>query len=248
MKYDSKTRTISFKLPRIKDLTIYSFLFILLSSSTPFYKVEEPLPELAVVMPVELVIPDRYLPKAPRIFHITKRSTQAERNYLRSYIEIAQKEQERTGIPASITLAQGILEGNSGLSSLARTHNNHFGIKCHKNKEHKKIKWLKFFGRHKCVRFKDDTPTCRFRTYANAEESYIDHSDFLKNSRRFGKLFDGNHSIKEICEGLEKKGYATSKVYSEDLQKLINRLNLTQYDEFYPYNSRDNNSTVQLSM
>lgn len=97
--------------------------------------------------------------------------------YIDTYKDLAVKEMKRSGIPASITLAQGLLETEAGTSDLVRRSNNHFGIKC-------KSTWT-----GPSVSHTDDAPNECFRKYATAEESYSDHSNFLKGSDRYSFLF-----------------------------------------------------------
>lgn len=99
-------------------------------------------------------------------------------DYIERYKDVAMTEMVKYKIPASITLAQGMLESGNGKSKLARQGNNHFGIKCHND-------W-----KGKTMRMDDDAPKECFRVYKNAEESYRDHSKFLSNSSRYASLFD----------------------------------------------------------
>jgi len=123
-----------------------------------------------------------------------------------------------SGIPASIILAQGILESGNGNSSLARYANNHFGIKC-------TSEW-KGKGYYK----EDDTRNDCFRVYKDARESYKDHSEFLKR-KRYSFLFElDRNDYKNWAYGLKKAGYATNPKYPELLINLINRHKLYQYD------------------
>lgn len=123
-------------------------------------------------------------------------------------------------IPASITLAQGILESGNGQSKLAKKGNNHFGIKCHSD-------W-----KGKTMRMDDDAPNECFRVYDNAEESYRDHSKFLKNSSRYASLFDLKITdYKGWAKGLKKAGYATLPTYANVLINYIETYDLQQYDE-----------------
>jgi len=101
----------------------------------------------------------------------------ATKAYIKKYKDVAIREMKRTGIPASITLAQGILESNNGQSRLAKKANNHFGIKCHSEWSGRKI-YHDDDEKHEC-----------FRKYRNAELSYRDHSDFIKNGNRYAFLF-----------------------------------------------------------
>ncbi len=138
--------------------------------------------------------------------------------YIKTYKDLAMQEMERTGIPASITLAQGILESGDGNSTLARRGNNHFGIKCHD--------W-----KGKSIRNDDDTRNECFRKYKSVEESYSDHSDFLTSSSRYKELFIYKpDDYKAWAKGLKKAGYATSPTYAEALIRVIEENELYQYD------------------
>jgi len=146
--------------------------------------------------------------------------------YIDQYQYIAINEMERTGVPASIKLAQGILESNAGRSTLARKANNHFGIKCGS-------KW-----RGKKHYRKDDDykngkliKSC-FRGYRNSESSYLAHSDFLVENKRYRSLFKLKPTdYKRWAKGLKKAGYATSKTYDKKLIRIIEDYKLYRYDE-----------------
>lgn len=139
--------------------------------------------------------------------------------YINRYSEMAVDQMNRYGIPASITLAQGLLESAAGTSRLATEANNHFGIKVGNN-------WT---GKYMVMA--DDRPDDRFRVYRNAAESYEDHSKFLRNGRRYAFLFDLKKTdYKGWARGLKKAGYATSPTYASALISLIERYNLQQYD------------------
>ncbi len=153
------------------------------------------------------------------IFGVAVGQRQSAEDYIEKYKHTAIREMQRTGIPASITLSQGILESGSGNSSLAKQGNNHFGIKCHG--------WR---GRRI---FKDDDlkDEC-FRKYKNANESFIDHSDFLTTKRRYAFLFDlDSKDYRSWARGLKKAGYATARDYATRLICLIERYELYRYDE-----------------
>jgi LysM repeat protein len=138
--------------------------------------------------------------------------------YIEKYKDIAIREMKRSGIPASITLAQGMLESDNGNSRLARNANNHFGIKCHD--------W-----NGKGFYQDDDKANECFRTYKNAEESYIDHTDFLLSKQRYSFLFDYKTTdYKNWARGLKKAGYATSSSYADHLIKIISENNLHYFD------------------
>lgn len=138
--------------------------------------------------------------------------------YINTYKELAMQEMQRTGIPASIKLAQGIHETMAGKSDLCNRSNNHFGIKC-------KHTWT---GNK--VYHDDDARGECFRSYSSASDSYIDHSNFLKNSQRYAFLFQLDPTdYKDWAYGLKKAGYATNIRYSQILIKLIDDYNLNEY-------------------
>ncbi len=156
-------------------------------------------------------------------------SSQAFQNYIEQYKSIAISEMDRSGVPASIKLAQGLLESNAGRSTLAHKANNHFGIKCggswkgktyyRKDDDYKNGKLIK---------------SC-FRKYKKSTESYIAHSNFLRDNRRYSKLFDlQSTDYKNWAKGLKKAGYATSKTYDKKLIKLIEEYHLYQFDHALP--------------
>jgi flagellum-specific peptidoglycan hydrolase FlgJ len=139
--------------------------------------------------------------------------------YVERFKDIAVEEMMKSGIPASITLAQGMLESASGNSTLAREANNHFGIKCHAG-------WT-----GKTILKDDDAAGECFRYYNSAEESYRDHSEFLKRSH-YAFLFDlDRDDYKGWAKGLKKAGYATNPRYPELLISLIERYGLDRYDK-----------------
>ena len=140
--------------------------------------------------------------------------------YIEEYKSIAIREMQQYGIPASITLAQGILESAGGESYLARKANNHFGIKCHEDWE------------GGTVYRDDDRKNECFRSYKNPEESFRDHSLFLANRSRYAFLFDEDPTdYKAWARGLKKAGYATNPKYPSLLIELIERYDLHQYDQ-----------------
>lgn len=130
--------------------------------------------------------------------------------YIEKYKHIAIAHMEHYGIPASITMAQGILESNSGNSQLSRTSNNHFGIKCKKNWTGEK------------VYHDDDQKGECFRKYPTVEESYLDHAEFLDKSPRYDSLFVYSSSdYRSWARGLKAAGYATAPDYAERLVRII---------------------------
>jgi LysM repeat protein len=139
--------------------------------------------------------------------------------YIDKYKDISMQEMKRSGIPASITLAQGIIESGSGNSRLATKANNHFGIKCHD--------W-----KGPSVKHDDDAKNECFRKYKNAEQSYKDHSDFLTGKSRYAGLFElAPNDYKGWARGLKKAGYATSPTYAKALINTIEELELYKYDK-----------------
>ncbi|MCK9452163.1 MAG: glucosaminidase domain-containing protein [Bacteroidales bacterium] len=140
--------------------------------------------------------------------------------YIDTYKDIAMEKMVEYKIPASITLAQGILESGSGNSRLATKANNHFGIKCHKG-------WT-----GKTIRVDDDEKNECFRSYRKAEESFHDHSLFLTQRSRYADLFTLNITdYKAWAKGLSKAGYATNPRYPELLIRIIERYDLAKYDK-----------------
>ncbi len=149
-----------------------------------------------------------------------KRMTREE--YLDAFKDMAIREMYEFGIPASIKLAQAILESGDGNSRLARDGNNHFGIKCHD--------WQGDF-----MRVDDDAPKECFRKYDNADQSYKDHSVFLTTRPRYAFLFDLEITdYKGWARGLKKAGYATNPRYAELLIKIIEDNDLYNYDRMAP--------------
>lgn len=138
--------------------------------------------------------------------------------YIDNYKDIAIKHQQQYQIPASITLAQGILESGAGRGTLAKTANNHFGIKCHSS-------WTGDFVYHD-----DDAKDERFRKYDTVEDSYEDHARFLKK-KRYEPLFAlETTDYKGWAQTLKKCGYATDPKYPDKLISLIERYELNKYD------------------
>ena len=125
------------------------------------------------------------------------------REYISKYKDIAIAEMQRTGIPASIKLAQGIHETSAGTSVLVQKSNNHFGLKC-------KTEWTGMTVKHT-----DDAPNECFRKYSNPADSYKDQSDYLRNSPRYASLFELDPTdYKSWAAGLKSAGYATNPKYA----------------------------------
>lgn len=148
-----------------------------------------------------------------------QKKSPAYQNYIEKYSDLAIKHQEKYGIPASIKLAQAIMESGGGQSPLALKSNNHFGIKCHGWKGQK-------------VSHDDDLNGECFRKYKTVEESYDDHSRFLAERSHYKSLFTlKKDDYKGWAKGLQKCGYATNKAYANTLIKLIEDYELHQYDK-----------------
>lgn len=168
----------------------------------------------------------------------SQNKSKAVMDYIEKYKDVAMREMQEHKIPASITLAQGLLESGNGNSELAKKSNNHFGIKCHKD-------WT-----GKRTYHDDDEKGECFRVYESPEDSYRDHSVFLKKGQRYAFLFDLEITdYKGWAKGLKKAGYATLPVYANVLIKLIEDYNLTQYDQIvvkgkFKY-KKDNKTTRQ---
>lgn len=154
-------------------------------------------------------------------------------NYIEQYKDVAIREMERAGIPASIKLAQALLESGAGKSDLARRANNHFGIKCNKEWDGKT-----FYKKDDDYDDKGRLIESCFRSYKNPEASFIAHSEFLLDPtkyERYGFLFRLEPTdYKRWARGLRSAGYATDPRYANRLIDLIERYNLHQYDLMLP--------------
>jgi flagellum-specific peptidoglycan hydrolase FlgJ len=172
--------------------------------------------------PVEVSVEETPKKGSPEITHKPSGTNTVIKNtthYIDVYKDIAMEEMQTYGIPASITLAQGILESGSGKGRLALEANNHFGIKCHD--------WTG----EKIYHDDDKRQEC-FRKYRSAETSFKDHSEFLANRRRYAKLFQLKKSdYKNWAKELRRAGYATDRRYPQKLIGLIERYELYQYDK-----------------
>ena len=142
------------------------------------------------------------------------------KTYIAQYSNWAMQEQMRVGIPASVTLAQGIYETGAGSSELATIANNHFGIKCKKT-------WTGETFAHT-----DDAPNECFRKYASAYQSYMDHSNYLSTEKRYQILFTyGVEDYKAWCRGLKQCGYATNPKYAQLIINLIEKYHLDRFTD-----------------
>ena len=160
--------------------------------------------------------------KAYRPVVSTTASPQSGQDYINTYKDLAVSEMKRAGIPASITIAQGMTESDFGRSQLAREANNHFGIKCHDD-------W-----NGPTMYKNDDRRNECFRKYRKPEESFYDHSDFLRSGSRYSFLFDIEpEDYKGWARGLKKAGYATNPDYANMLIRKIEEYNLMNLDKGY---------------
>ena len=154
------------------------------------------------------------------VVSVSAKVRQTREEYVEKYKAIAIAHMERYGIPASITMAQGILESDSGNSRLSLSSNNHFGIKCKKH-------WT---GDR--VYYDDDAKGECFRAYPSVEASYQDHADFLDQSPRYDSLFAYNaDDYRSWARGLKAAGYATAPDYAERLVKIIESMKLYLLDK-----------------
>ena len=163
-------------------------------------------------------------------------SAAAISNYISNYKELAIEEEIRTGVPAAITLAQGLLETNAGQCDLVKASNNHFGIKC-------KSDWT-----GNTVFHDDDAKGECFRSYDCAADSYKDHSDFLKTRPNYASLFNLDPTDYEgWAKGLKKAGYATNPAYSSILIKYIVANHLQDYTLLALQRQQGNNNEPLLA-
>lgn len=159
----------------------------------------------------------------PQLLQAQMRWNSAYQNYIDQYKDLAIEQMMRWHIPASITLAQGLLESRAGLSDLTRRSNNHFGIKCHG--------WA-----GASVYSDDDERNECFRAYANARDSYDDHSRFLAGGQRYRRLFSLSPTdYKGWARGLKAAGYATSPTYASKLIEIIELYKLYKFDSAKSY-------------
>lgn len=153
-------------------------------------------------------------------FWVAGFTQQSRIDYILKYQSLAIREMNRSGIPASITMAQACLESGDGMSALSQSSNNHFGIKC-------RAEWM-----GEKVYFDDDEKNECFRKYNTIEESYIDHTDFLIQNPRYRSLFDnGSTNYKGWAKGLKQTGYATDNRYDDKLIEIIDKFQLYKLDQ-----------------
>lgn len=175
--------------------------------------------------------------ETPNISEVPKKVyANAIEKYIGTYGTIAMEEMRKYKIPASITLAQGILESGSGKGRLSVEGNNHFGIKCHGWKGKK-------------IYHDDDRSQECFRKYNQAKSSFEDHSQFLTRRGRYSKLFElRQDDYKGWAKGLRAAGYATDRKYPQKLISLIERFRLYEYDDMVLNNGKIISSTTPANI
>jgi flagellum-specific peptidoglycan hydrolase FlgJ len=206
---------------KLKIIFSCLFLFMLSSCGAKKKVVNTKNPGVVIKETAPIDLPS--VNEAKLIKKLTKNNSRLNKqtlSYIRKYASIAVKEMHEYKIPASITLAQGILESGNGRSELALKSNNHFGIKCHRQ-------WT---GER--VYHDDDEKGECFRKYQYTETSYNDHSLFLTHRSRYAFLFDYNiRNYKKWAYGLRKAGYATDRKYPSKLLKIIKEYQLYEFDK-----------------
>ena len=202
------------EIPYMKQsLLVLIALGILTSSCSLLKKEQQSAPLTQITKPAE---PVKNSDKVSTT-NSTSIKTPAE-SYIERYKNIAITEMNGSGIPASITLAQGILESGSGNSKLAKEANNHFGIKC-------ATEW-----KGETILQDDDNKDDCFRVYKSPEESFRDHTEFLKR-KRYASLFElDKNDYRGWANGLKTAGYATNPRYAELLISLVERYDLSRFD------------------
>ena len=208
---------------KLKSILFFGIVSLLLASCGSNKKVtKRTTPKVVVSEPTP-----QKLPSVKQVQHVKKLKKKKPYlnkytlNYIKKYAPIAVREMHQYKIPASITLAQGVLESGSGRGQLASKSNNHFGIKCHTG-------W-----KGARVYHDDDAKGECFRKYQYVATSYKDHSLFLKNRSRYRFLFNlRKNDYKGWARGLKKAGYATDRKYPKKLIKIIQDYKLYEFDKF----------------
>lgn len=194
-------------------LSVFCFLASCKSKKSAVKKQPKPVVKEVVQPKVETIEPVK---KQKEVKSVITNSTE---EYIKQYSDISMKEMRDYKIPASITLAQGILESSSGKSLLTLRSNNHFGIKCHKGWKGKKT-----------YHDDDEKGEC-FRVYKDPRTSFKDHSEFLTTRSRYSSLFElAPEDYVGWAKGLSRAGYATDRRYPAKLIALIEKYELHQYD------------------
>lgn len=178
-------------------------------------------------------------------FCLLKAEENPSLEYISQYKEIAISEMHKSGIPASIKMAQALLESGAGRSTLALKANNHFGIKCGGQWNGKT-----FYRKDDDYNDKGKLIESCFRKFSTVEESFTAHSDFLRNQKRYAFLFDLNQGdYKKWAHGLKKAGYATDSAYPKKLIQLIEKYELYKLDSedaIYAESSKKKNESLEV--
>ena len=200
-------------------LIFFVLLFVSCSSSRKISSSKKK-KETITESPYKTVAPVKQVQHVKKLQKSNKSLNKYSLQYIKRYAPIAVSEMHKYNVPASITLAQGILESGNGRSQLASKSNNHFGIKCHTGWKGAKV-----------YHDDDEKGEC-FRKYKYVESSYEDHSQFLSGRRRYASLFKLKKTdYKGWSKGLKKAGYATDKNYPKKLIKIIETYELYEFDK-----------------
>ncbi len=200
-------------------LIFFVLLFVSCSSSRKISSSKKK-KETITESPYKTVAPVKQVQHVKKLQKSNKSLNKYSLQYIKRYAPIAVSEMHKYNVPASITLAQGILESGNGRSQLASKSNNHFGIKCHTGWKGAKV-----------YHDDDEKGEC-FRKYKYVESSYEDHSQFLSGRRRYASLFALRKTdYKGWSKGLKKAGYATDKNYPKKLIKIIETYELYEFDK-----------------
>ena len=200
-------------------LIFFVLLFVSCSSSRKISSSKKK-KETITESPYKTVSPVKQVQHVKKLQKSNKSLNKYSLQYIKRYAPIAVSEMHKYNVPASITLAQGILESGNGRSQLASKSNNHFGIKCHTGWKGAKV-----------YHDDDEKGEC-FRKYKYVESSYEDHSQFLSGRRRYASLFKLKKTdYKGWSKGLKKAGYATDKNYPKKLIKIIETYELYEFDK-----------------
>ena len=206
---------------KIKFVFLFFFILLLAScSSSRKISNTKTNKETITESPYKNVSPVQQVQHVKKLQKSNKSLNKYSLQYIKRYAPIAVSEMHKYNVPASITLAQGILESGNGRSQLASKSNNHFGIKCHTGWKGAKV-----------YHDDDEKGEC-FRKYKYVESSYEDHSQFLSGRRRYASLFKLKKTdYKGWSKGLKKAGYATDKNYPKKLIKIIETYELYEFDK-----------------
>ena len=206
---------------KIKFVFLFFFILLLAScSSSRKISNTKTNKETITESPYKNVSPVQQVQHVKKLQKSNKTLNKYSLQYIKKYAPIAVSEMHKYKVPASITLAQGILESGNGRSQLASKSNNHFGIKCHTGWKGAKV-----------YHDDDEKGEC-FRKYKYVESSYEDHSQFLSGRRRYASLFALRKTdYKGWSKGLKKAGYATDKNYPKKLIKIIETYELYEFDK-----------------